>query len=195
MGKSLYEYAFHFLAAAISVPDNVPFIISLKRQCCTLTSHLCRLLAAICGILTNTAITAMSLDPKSPDFDPLLALYSVDVEDVPEGVTVYDNVATFESSVQVITHGVTVSEFHLPIVYSCVVSKQCYCLQNEPGTSKKRDKSFSKKKKVIEEAKNRDLGKLKDLMTIRKQLDESKSSRCAGVLKILDLHLAKSYFS
>lgn len=42
----------------------------------------------------------MSTDPTNPDFNPLLSLYSEDYEKPSEGVTVYDNLATFESSIK-----------------------------------------------------------------------------------------------
>ena len=41
----------------------------------------------------------MSTDPTSPDFDPLLALYSSEDPPFVEGVKVYDNVAVFEANV------------------------------------------------------------------------------------------------
>lgn len=92
----------------------------------------------------------MSTDPTSQTFDPLSALYTEDDEPPPDGVKIYDNIAMFEGNLR----------------------KQEFGLVNQPGTSKKSEKSFSKKKRLQDEARNRDLGKLIELMEARRKLDQ-----------------------
>nr|XP_039265187.1 U7 snRNA-associated Sm-like protein LSm11 [Styela clava] len=93
----------------------------------------------------------MSTDPTSSDFDPLLALYSSDNEPQTSDVKVFDNIAMFEGSLKRQQHSEKT--------------------KNAPGSSKRSQKSFSQRKRMEEEARNRDLRKLKEFMEMRKKID------------------------
>ena len=88
----------------------------------------------------------MSTKPTSDEFDPLLALNSTIKSS--ENVKVYDNIAVFEAN---------------------MTRKDA---TETPQVSRQKEKSFSQRKRIATEVKNRDVSKLKELMEIRKKMDE-----------------------
>uniref|UniRef100_H2ZQ67 Uncharacterized protein n=1 Tax=Ciona savignyi TaxID=51511 RepID=H2ZQ67_CIOSA len=93
----------------------------------------------------------MDLDPKSAEFNPLLALYSVD--ELPNVVPakVYDNIAVFEANLSRTQKNATKNQAGL-----------------NPNSKKASVKSFSQRRRIQEEVERRDLTKLQ-LMVQQKE--------------------------
>jgi len=99
----------------------------------------------------------MSIEPTSEQFDPLLALKSTTTSD--SNVKVYDNVAVFEANLKRKDAAET------------------------PQVSRRKEKSFSQRKRIAAEVKNRDVSKLKEMMELRKRMDEESGKKTEHLKK------------